>query len=406
MEAIGKNVLYISYDGMTDPLGQAQVLPYLIGLKKLGHQIFLLSAEKHENYSVHASKIQQICSENQIQWHPIFYRKKPPVLSTILDIKTLWKNANKIILQNKIQIVHCRSYISALIGLKAQKKLNCKFIFDMRGFWADERVDGKIWNIKKFPFNLIYKFFKQKENEFLQNADAIVSLTYHAKNEINSWEIPLKSEINVIPCCADLEHFDYQKIESNNNLKLELGIQKNEFVLGYLGSIGTWYLLDEMLDFFKVLLQKRDSKFIFITKDNPKEILQAASKKNIPENKIIIHPSERENLPNVLSILDASIFFIIPSYSKKASSPTKQAELLGMGIPLICNANVGDTNEILEKENVALVLQNLNPTAYQNCIEQLPLFSTKNKSDFRKIAYQYFSLEEGIKKYHQIWNSL
>ena len=386
----GKNVLYISYDGMTDPLGQAQVLPYLIGLKKYKHNIFLLSAEKHENYSVHATKIQQICKENQIHWHPIFYRKKPPVLSTILDI----------------QIVHCRSYISALIGLKAQKKLNCKFIFDMRGFWADERVDGKIWNINKFPFNIIYQYFKQKEKEFLLNADAIVSLTYHAKNEINSSEIPLKSEINVIPCCADLDHFDYQKNTTDNNLKQELGIQNNEFVLGYLGSLGTWYLLDEMLDFFKVLLQNKEAKFLFITKDNPSDILQAATQKNIPENKIIIRPCERENLPKMLSILDASIFFIIPSYSKKASSPTKQAELLGMGIPLICNANVGDTNEILEKENVAIVLPNLSPTTYQDCIQKLPQFLSKNKADFRNIAYQYFSLEEGIKKYQKIWNDL
>ena len=406
MVSQGKNVLYISYDGMTDPLGQAQVLPYLIGLKKYKHNIFLLSAEKHENYSVHAAKIQQICKENQIHWHPIFYRKKPPVLSTVLDINTLWKNAKPIITQNNVQIVHCRSYISALIGLKAQKKLNCKFIFDMRGFWADERVDGKIWNINKFPFNIIYQYFKQKEKEFLLNADAIVSLTYHAKNEINSWKIPLKSEINVIPCCADLDHFDYQKNATDNNLKQELGIQNNEFVLGYLGSLGTWYLLDEMLDFFKVLLQNKEAKFLFITKDNPIDILQAASKKNIPENKIIIRPSERENLPKMLSILDASIFFIIPSYSKKASSPTKQAELLGMGIPLICNANVGDTNEILEKENVAIVLPNLSPTTYQDCIQKLPQFLSKNKADFRNIAFQYFSLEEGIKKYQKIWNDL
>ena len=168
MVSQGKNVLYISYDGMTDPLGQAQVLPYLIGLKKYKHNIFLLSAEKHENYSVHAAKIQQICKENQIHWHPIFYRKKPPVLSTILDINTLWKNAKKIITQNNVQIVHCRSYISAFIGLKAQKKLNCKFIFDMRGFWADERIEGNIWKLSNPIHKRLYDFFKKKSEEITE----------------------------------------------------------------------------------------------------------------------------------------------------------------------------------------------------------------------------------------------
>ena len=38
--------LYISYDGMTDPLGRSQVLPYLQGLSERGHEITLLSCEK------------------------------------------------------------------------------------------------------------------------------------------------------------------------------------------------------------------------------------------------------------------------------------------------------------------------------------------------------------------------
>ena len=41
-------VLYISYDGMTDPLGQSQVLPYLEGLAKKNYAITLISFEKEE----------------------------------------------------------------------------------------------------------------------------------------------------------------------------------------------------------------------------------------------------------------------------------------------------------------------------------------------------------------------
>ena len=41
-------VLYVSYDGMTDPLGQSQVLPYILGLNKKGYQFTLVSFEKPE----------------------------------------------------------------------------------------------------------------------------------------------------------------------------------------------------------------------------------------------------------------------------------------------------------------------------------------------------------------------
>jgi len=47
---VSKSVLFISYDGMTDPLGQSQVLPYLCGLSALGWDITLMSAEKESVY--------------------------------------------------------------------------------------------------------------------------------------------------------------------------------------------------------------------------------------------------------------------------------------------------------------------------------------------------------------------
>ena len=59
---------------------------------------------------------------------PIFSQKKPPVISTIIVNNTLWKNAKKIITQNNVQIVHCRSYISALIGLKGSSQYHAQIV--------------------------------------------------------------------------------------------------------------------------------------------------------------------------------------------------------------------------------------------------------------------------------------
>ncbi len=60
------NILYLSYDGMTDPLGQSQVLPYLKGLSKEGYHIHLLSYEKEDRYKEYSDKIRQICNEANI----------------------------------------------------------------------------------------------------------------------------------------------------------------------------------------------------------------------------------------------------------------------------------------------------------------------------------------------------
>ena len=51
----------------------------------------------------------------------------------------------------------------------------------MRGFWADERVDGKLWSLNNIFYKKIYRYFKKKEKEFLQFSDYTISLTKTGK---------------------------------------------------------------------------------------------------------------------------------------------------------------------------------------------------------------------------------
>ena len=61
---------------MTDPLGQSQVLPYIILLSKKNYNFHLVSYEKTDRYSKYHSLIEKICVDNKIQWYPLKYNKK------------------------------------------------------------------------------------------------------------------------------------------------------------------------------------------------------------------------------------------------------------------------------------------------------------------------------------------
>ena len=157
---MAKNVLYLSYDGMTDPLGQSQVLPYIIGLSKNGYSFHLISFEKPDRFKAHKDKIDSICKKNGISWHPLFYTKRPPLFSTMWDVNRMKRKAFKLHKEHEFIIVHCRSYLSALVGLSLKKRYKVRFLFDMRGFWADERVDGALWNLKNPLYKWVYNYFK------------------------------------------------------------------------------------------------------------------------------------------------------------------------------------------------------------------------------------------------------
>lgn len=401
-----KSILYLSYDGMTDGLGQSQVLPYLKGLSKLGYKIHLISFEKSERFGQYEKIINRICVEAEIQWYPQTYTKKPPLLSTMKDVRQMRSKAIQLIQNEDIQIVHCRSYISALVGLTLKKKFKTKLLFDMRGFWADERVDGGIWSLKNPVFKSVYRYFKKKEIKFFKHADHIVSLTENGRNEIQSWEVFKNKElpISIIPCCVDLVLFNPDKIteELKTELREELGLT-NIPVLGYIGSIGTWYMLPEMLDFFKVWQSKHENgKFLFVTGEHPETIVSLAKTKGINESDIVIQSCAHAAVPKHVSIMDLSVFFIRPTYSKKASSPTKQGEIMAMGIPLICNAGVGDTDKIVIDNKAGVVISECNQNAY----ESINFNQNWNSEKIRAGAKTTFDLESGVKEYADIYERL
>ena len=388
---------------MTDPLGQSQVLPYLKGLSREGYEFHLISFEKSDRFNQHKKLIQSLCNEDNIQWHPQYYSKAGGLRSTLKQVKKLKKVSSYLQDKHDFDIVHCRSYISALAGLDLKRKHGVKFVFDMRGFWADERVDGKIWSLKSPIYSRIYKYFKKKEKVFLNKADYTISLTDNGKNEILSWpSTDPKINIKVIPCCANLELFDKSKISEDTKLndREKLGIDSNDFILGYIGSIGTWYMLPEMLDYFKELKEaKPNSKFLFVSGEEPSKILAAASEKGIDSNDHIKVTSVlHHEVPRFISLMDASIFFIKPSYSKKASSPTKQGEIMAMGVPLICNANVGDTDLIVTKYESGIVIDKFDKETFKNNIIDPQDFDSNKISEG---AEDYFSLTEGVQRYFE-----
>jgi glycosyltransferase involved in cell wall biosynthesis len=374
---------------MTDPLGQSQVLPYIILLSKKNYNFHLVSYEKTDRYSKYHSLIEKICVDNKIQWYPLKYNKKPPILSTFFDLYKMMKLAKKLHIKHRYSLIHCRSYISSLVGLNFKRLKGIPFLFDMRGFWADERVEGGLWNLKNPFYKLVYYYFKKKEKQFLLESNHIISLTHNGKKNIIKLPIfsQLENNISVIPCCTDLNLFKPVKRDSDS------------FTIGYLGSLGTWYMVKEMLVFFQKIKEKiPNSIFHFLTKDDPEIIFTYCEEIGINRKYILIEESDRNDIPFTTRNWNFSLFFIKPSYSKLFSSPTKQGELMAMGIPIICNSGVGDVDYIIEKYDSGTTFE----IGEKFNVDSL-LNNVFDENKIVKGAKDYFSLDKGVESYLEIY---
>jgi len=413
-----KHVLFVSYDGMTDSLGQSQVLPYIREISKSNFKYTLISFEKKERFLKHHENIQKICNDSNIDWHPISYSGAIPILSTIWNVFRLKNKVFSLHTKDKFDLFHSRSHVPSLVAQMLQKKQKIPYVFDMRGFWADERVDGGVWNLKNPIFKKVFDFFKRKELEFIQEANAIVSLTQNGKEEILSWQtlsntpLSLKSkvlQIEVIPCCVDTELFNIKNTDSKNKNEInsKLGITNEKWVLGYVGSIGTWYMLPEMLDFFKVLKSKKpESVFLFITNESEEKIKSIAIQKGIDPKDIKVASCLHKEVPTYISLFDISIYFILPAYSKKASSPTKQGELMAMGIPIVCNSNVGDADKIIAETNSGWVVSNFEEQEYEKIATKILYEPLPDQYEIIQHGIREFNLESGAEKFRKTYERI
>ena len=236
-----KKVLYISFDGLTDPLGQSQILPYLENLSDIGHQITILSLEKEHNFRLNNRLVREKIKDRLIEWEFLFYKSSIPILSQFLNYSRLSRKARNLFFLNrnsKFEIVHARSYLSGLIALQLKNKFKSNFLFDMRGFWVDERIEGGIWRLSNPVHKILYNYFKSKEKILIENADAIVTLSQKAKLFIkNNFSIKNESKVVVIPCAVDLNLFSptAKSLEAKNKLRSSLSISSEKFIVSYLG---------------------------------------------------------------------------------------------------------------------------------------------------------------------------
>jgi glycosyltransferase involved in cell wall biosynthesis len=387
---VNQGILYVSYDGMLEPLGQSQVLAYLERLSE-GRRIHLVSYEKAGDWQESGRREAMVrrMAEAGIRWHPLRYHKSPSALATAYDVAVGIALAITLARRHRLTIVHARSYVAALVALIVKRIAGARFLFDMRGLWADERVDGGLW-----PANgPLHRAAKTMERRFLLAADHVVTLTNSSKAEIGrfAYLADKAPPISVIPTCADLDRFDIQGAPADD-----------PFVLGYVGSVGTWYLLDEMLRFFRELqAMKPNARLLVVNRSEQQLIHNSVSALGVDPAAIEIIAADHRDVPRHIGRMSAGMALIKPVYSKIASSPTKLAEYLGCGVPVLGNAGVGDMAEILEGRRIGVSLKDFSDIAIVEGVKRLIALASEPglQQRCRHSASELFSLDVGVARY-------
>jgi glycosyltransferase involved in cell wall biosynthesis len=402
--------LYICYFGLREPLVQTQVLPYLRQLQSENLRISLLTFEPRLSESWTPDQLARqraALNAEGISWHYLKYHKWPSLPATIYDMTVGALTIVRLMGREGVSILHARNHVPGLMSAIAKKLKGGRLVFDIRGFMPEEYVDAGLWRKNGF----LYRGLKRVERYLFRVADAFVVLTEKARDIVFpgcSDRDKLGRPIEVIPCCVDFGRFDTDEA-SKESLRSELNLTKRRVIV-YVGSFGGWYMTDEMTDFLAVAHKQDANTFSMILTQSPREIVaERLTGLGLERKDFLVAEVTPPEVPRFLKAADIAISFIKPCYSKQSSSPTKIAEYLASGLPVVCNAGIGDLDKLISENRVGVLLREFNTKAYLQALNEIEIMRSDKAlaARLRNVARQEFDLSSvGRTRYRRLYERL
>lgn len=237
---------------------------------------------------------------------------------------------------------------------------------------------------------------KSLESRFFRDATTVVTLTAASVPLLTDrlTHVGSAASLVVIPTTVNLDRFCPTEARSD-------GLE-----LAYIGSTGSWYMLDEMLEFAGVFLLEFPSATLrFVVNGDPDRVRARAIAAGIPAERLSVITCRHEDVPTALRGASATFFFIAPLPSKLGSAATKLNESLALGLPAVVNRGVGDTADIVEQHRVGVAIDAFHEPALRAAAWALRalLDDPGVKDRCRRVASQLFSLDAACDRYSIIY---
>lgn len=259
----------------------------------------------------------------------IFNSKRKYILSPIFALK-------KIIIKEKIEILHCHLFRSNVIGylLKIFWFSKAKLVIHEHGGVAE---DGLF-------YRLYIKISQNKVNCYIAVSKYIQEKLHNAGAQTH--------KINLLYNFVDASKFNPKQIDWDVSKERErLGLQEGAFVIGFAGRLIRRKGWREFIQAAMKITSKYKKTQFLIAGDGPekKEVFKMIIDSNLQLNIIFI--GRIQNMMWFYTLLDC---FVVPSHWEPMG--LTHLEAMTAGIPVIC-ANVAALNEVVQNGENGLLFQ-------------------------------------------------
>lgn len=391
-------VLYVTFDGLMEPLGASQVVAPIVGLANRGFEYSIISLEKDEDLCdrTRVDSLARRLADAGINWTYRSYQRSGGVRGVGENFQATIQAASESTAHLRPELVHARAHLPALVARGLQVRFKTPYVFDFRGYWLDERREEGRWIVNDAALRL----GRAVENHLLRKANAVVCLTDLAKTELSRRVLP-GVEVRTITTVADYDRFASAIPGEMETAQRQLA---GKLVVGYVGSLNASYAVDESVAFFRALLQRRADAHLLCLTRQEREMSALLEQSGLPADAWTVSSVPHEAMPSWWKVIDWGLLFLNSPGAKLGSMPTKLAEMFAAGVrPLQfgCNTEVSDW---VRRAGTGLVLSSLSPAELERAAS---FVASSASSDLdveraRTTTQPHFGLDSGVSAYAEL----
>jgi len=367
-------MVYFTFNDQFSGVFKSQVIDVALLLEKINHEkVTLVCFFPRQNFRTNSKKVKSVF-------------KGKAIFIPIISI-SFWK-INYYIFWILLRILNddkvlCRGPIATYLALKTRRKKQ-KIAFDARGATKAEITEFDMG----LSQSLISDFIQCEEYSVLKSdfkisiSEKLVDYWKHVYNYNNDNHV-------IIPCTVT------KSTELKTSKREEFGYKGDDLIFIYSGGIQGWQGIEGLEKFIlNQITSVSKSKFLFMC---PESKFLSQLIENIGSDiiqRIWVAPEE---VNAVLGIGDYGILWRDDNVTNIVSSPTKFAEYLMIGLPVIISPKIGDYSEIVEKNKLGIVIHSLETEIVitdkwsqqkRNIIKDYAEIYLSKSSDLIKLKYQ------------------
>lgn len=257
--------------------------------------------------------------------------------------------------EEKADIIHAHTpYRVGLPAMRAARKLDLPFVYEMRGMWEETAVANGRW-MRNGP---AYKRFQAYETRVLRKADAIICISETLRKEAISRGVP-PAKITVVPNAIETSIFENEIIsEVLPSAVQRLNITSKPTVIGYIGSLREMEGVDLTADAVALLHNKgHNVRFFVLSGTNGQAELRLHCKLlGIEDITVIMGPVPHSEVSGFYNLIDLFVVSRPDTRVTRLVTPLKPFEAMAMKKPVIAS-RLPALEEIIEHEKTGFLFQ-------------------------------------------------